>query len=378
MKKKKKIIVLIILLVGIIFAVTFGLYTGDENARTWIDKNVFRKDLSEEDLPYIDIDENESLEVITYDEYVATFSENTLTIYDSNAKFKTTLNLSIAIPIYKAKGKYLLIGDQGNSNLYLINGETIQWSKELEGTINNIAVNSSGSTGVVYEGTSYKSVIAMYNYSGEEIFKTFLSSTLATDVIISNDNKYLSFVEMNTAGTVIDSKVKTVAIDKVRSDPDSAIIYTYTAKQNEVIIKIAYDNKKIIVYTDEGMYVYYEGQIEEIVAFEKNVSFADINIDGHICIIEEVAENILDNQYNVRIVDIDSEKESLYQLKSAVRSINCNSKIIAACTGNEISFINSSGWLVKKFSSTQNIKSVEMGEKLIAIVFKNKIEILKI
>ena len=65
-----------------------------------------------------------------------------------------------------------------------------------------------------------------------------------------------------------------------------------------------------------------------------------------------------------------------YLLKREPVSIKVNNGIIAVNFGTEILFINTSGWLINRYTSAQEIQDIVLTNKLAGIVFKNKIEIL--
>ena len=94
--------------------------------------------------------------------------------------------------------------------------------EEVDGNISQIYVNKNGYVAVVISGTSYKTVIKMYTPEGKEMFTTFLASTRAVDVSISNDNKYLAIAEVDTSGTMIQSYIRIMSIDKAEKDPTNA------------------------------------------------------------------------------------------------------------------------------------------------------------
>ena len=49
---------------------------------------------------------------------------------------------------------------------------------------------------------------------------------------------------------------------------------------------------------------------------------------------------------------------------------------IALNLGNEVQIINSNGWLLKKYMSTNQIKSLVVGDSIAGIIYKNRIEII--
>ena len=68
----------------------------------------------------------------------------------------------------------------------------------------------------------------------------------------------------------------------------------------------------------------------------------------------------------------------MYQLKSTIKDISCYGDIIIAETGNETRIINTKGWLIKTFKTSRNIKDISVAKNVVAIIYKNKIEILSI
>ena len=53
---KKTIWIIIASIITIVLVILLGLYVGDINTRNWIDKNILKKDVEEEDLPTIELE----------------------------------------------------------------------------------------------------------------------------------------------------------------------------------------------------------------------------------------------------------------------------------------------------------------------------------
>ena len=175
--------------------------------------------------------------------FLRILSENKLKQYNASGKLESELEVKINVPIYDAKGKYLVIGEKNSKKVYLICDNSIVWETEVEGNVSKIDVNENGYVSIILKGTTYKSVIVVYDAKGNELFKTYLSKTSAVDACISKDNKYLSFAEVNTTGTVIQSNIKTISMDKAKQEPSQAIVYTYAANSNDLIINLKYHDK---------------------------------------------------------------------------------------------------------------------------------------
>ena len=375
---KKRMISIMLIILGIVVVIILGLYIGDEKTRYWIDKNILGKSIEEEDLPKIEYEQDKNIKVIAYQDYVATILENQLKIYNKNGKLETEISINVTKPIFATNKKYLLIGDQEKNNLYMIYKNTLQWEKTLEDEITNLTITENGAVGVVLTNKTYKSIISVYNITGTEVFKIYLSTTYANKIAISNDMKYMSFIEVNFTGSTIESKVKTVDISKVKTSASDSIIHTYQPETNEVIVNIKYYKDKVIALTDNGVYLYHNGNKSEIYKFNDRTKFADVNLDGKICIVEESAKSIMNNDFEIKIIDPETKKENIHQLKSTIKNINCYGDIIIAETGNETKVINKIGWLIKTFRTSRNIKEISLAQNVVVIIYKSKIEILSI
>lgn len=366
--------VIAIVLLGIIIVVS--LYIGNSTARLWIDKNIFRKDIGEEELPTIEIEESKTY-IYAYGNRVVTLTDNKLLIYNNLANKVSTIDVVVTKPKFAYSGDYLLIADEGQSNLYLIYGDNMQWEKKLEGNISQITVNKNGAVGVVLSGTTYKSVIMMFDIAGEENFKTYLATTLATDLEISDNNNYLSFIEVNYSGASITSNVKTISVEKAKNKPNEAIIYTYDIDSNILPIKIKYKNNRIVLFVDNAVYVLDEGNKNKILDIGKNITFADIELNGYVCSINENATER--GKYSLDLFNVENESQNAYFLSDTVKNIYCNNdNIIAMNLGNTIEFVNTNGWLVKKYTSLRNVQNIVIGKSIAAIIYKDRVEVLSL
>ena len=135
---------------------------------------------------YIPILYENSPNIFAYDKYIVTLEKNTLTQYSQSGKKEGSLEIQVSDPIFDAEGKYLVVAEKNKQKIYLIYNDNIVWEKDIEGNISKINVNKNGYTSVIISGTTYKSVIAVYDKEGKELFKTYLSSTSKYEVYASS------------------------------------------------------------------------------------------------------------------------------------------------------------------------------------------------
>ena len=375
---KKRIAIVLIILITILAIVTIGIYIGNKDVRKWIDKNIMKKEIEEQNLPTLEIDSNDDIGIHAYGKYIAIVQDNKLKIYNDKADKVNEINMQITNALFCNKGNYLLIADKDGQNLYLIYNETLQWKKTLEGNITKIEVNESGAVGVSISGTTYKSVIIMYDITGTECFRRYLSTNTATDLSISGNNKYLSFVEISTSGTLISSMVKTIQIDKVEKQPEESMVNQFEFEQNELVMKIKYSGENLIALTDIAVYNLKDNEKQELYKIENETNFVDINLNNSFYYLKEEATSLLNSKYNLAIVNVNNKKSSAYEGNNSVKNIYCSEKTIGINLGNEIQFINTSGWLVKEILYVKNIKNIVIGNSVAGIIYKDRVDIVKI
>ena len=87
---------------------------------------------------------------------------------------------------------------------------------------------------------------------------------------------------------------------------------------------------------------------------------------------------MLSSEFELHLLDVLTLEKKIYSLDKEPKSIEVLGNIIAIIFGTELLFINNSGWLVKNYTSSQEVQSVVLSDDLAGIIFKNKIEILSL
>lgn len=381
LSKKKIMITSIIGTIIVITIFLFCMYLGNKTFRDFMDKYVLMKNVMENNLLTINIDENENNNIYAYDKYLSILNKNTLKGYNSSGKEEYELKVELTNPISSQNNRFLLLAEKDKQKIYLIESNQIVWEKELQGNISRISVNKNGYVSVVLTGTTYKSVIQTFDKKGNELFKTYLSNSIAIDTSISNDNKYLSFAEVNTDGTVLNTAIKTISIQKAKQQPSESIESSINPNINGLLIKIAYqEGNKLICLYDNSIYIIQNGTTEiltDLQEKDKKATFADINLDNHLLRVSEKS-SFLNTETSVEIMNVLNKKWSLYKFNDVVKEIYCQKDKIAINLGSEVHFIGTNGWLIKKYISSQEIKKIVIGNNFSGIIYRNKIEIVEL
>lgn len=380
---KRKIIGVGILLVIIcLILVIYLVYAANENFRAFMDANILNKSIEQDNLKSITLENYDNSNIFAYSKYIAILKDNTLTTYNSSGKIEAENNIQITNPITTSNGKYLIIAEQDSSKIYLLKDNNIRWEKTLEGNISRISVNSSGYSTIILKGTAYKSVVLLLDDSGNEMFKYYMSSTIAVDASISEDNKYVGIAEVNTSGTLIQSNIKILSIAKAKENPTEAIVYTYNAPLNSLVLNIKYQNKnKLVCEYDNEIHVIKDNvdtKLTDINTDQEKITYYSIELDNNI--VKNVEENasLFATNTAIKIINSTTQKENTYKFEGVIKEMYCSGSKIALNLGSEIHFVDTNGWLIKKYTSNQEVRKIVISDEVAGIIYRNKIELIKL
>ena len=377
---KKKIITISAIVVILILVITTTLiYIYNQPAREWIDKNILRKEVLQNNATTIELKDGQS-SIYAFNKYIGILSKTKLNIYNQSGNSEAELDIQISNPLFNSANRFLAIAENQGQKFYLIEDKEIKWEAEVEGNIAQINVNKNGYVAVAITGTSYKTVVAMYSPDGKELFKTYLSSSRAVDITISNDNKYLAIAEIDTSGTIIKSSVKVISIEKASTDPTNSVENTFEGENDKLITNIQYQDKDrlLCMYTDEITII--ENGEETILLDNNNkkVIFQSVELTNNAASVEEKSSGLFTANSEVSIVSTDNKETKTYTAESVAKEIITYGNKIALNLGTEVEFISTDGWLVKRYIANQEITNIVMSDTIAGIVYRDKIEIINL
>lgn len=377
---KKVIISVVISVLVVAIIVLVSLYITNKEFRNWIDVQIFRKEISQDKVTTIELEESQTSNIYAFNKYIGILNKNKLSLYGSTGAEEANLEVQITNPVFHSANRFLIIGEKNGQKIYLLEDKEIAWESQVEGNISQVYVNKNGYVAIIISETSYKSVIQVIAPDGNSLFKKYLSSTMAVDVAISNDNKYLAIAEVDTSGTIIQSNTRIISIEKAKTDPSNSEEKNYQSEQNKLIVNIEYQDKDKIVcmYTDTVNIIENE---QETVLFEnkdKKITAQSINLDNHFVTIQEEASGIFSANSVINIMDVDSKNIKNYTVETSIKEIYTKGNMIALNLGTEVEFINTGGWLVKRYIASQEVTNVTISDSIAGIVYRDKVEIINL
>ena len=379
---KKRVVISVIIVMAIITTITITIiYVRNKDFREWFDTAILRKEVNQDQLATIEIKEEEISQIQAFNQYIGVLSKNEFKIYNNSGKEEKKLPVEISNPIFNSQGRYLVIAENKGQKIYFITDKDIAWEQTVEGNISQIHVSPNGYVAITIVDTTYKTIVAVYNEKGELQFNQYLSTTRVSDVAISNDNKYLAMAEIDTSGIVIESKIEVISIEKAKTDPNNSKIATYTFENNELITNIEYQDKGrlICMSKDKITKISLEGEKVELVNNEsKKTTFQSIELNNTVVTLEEKTTSLFTADLITTIVNTENKNIVTYTTQAVAKELYTYDNIIALNLGTEIEFINTGGWLVKRYKAQQEITDITLSGNLAGIIYRDKIEIVNL
>ena len=358
------------------------VYNTNEQVREWIDVNILKKEITEEDIATINLEVDNNQYIFAYDRYIAILCNGKLSIYNSYGNKETEFTIGISNPIYEANNNYLVIAEKNGEKIYLISDEKIVWENKLEGTISGVNVSKSGNVSVITTETIYKKgVVVTFDKNGNELFKTYLGSTNAVDTDISVDGKYLAIAGINTRGALVKSTIQIYDIEKAtekaaNGGAKESLAYVHNANSSQIITNIKYQEKgQLVCIYDDSVHMIYEDEDTELIKFNQDTRIGDINLKSYVARAEEISTGLFSSKTDIILKNIITGVETIYTINSPIKELISYNEIIAINLGTEIHFINLSGTLQKRYTSKQEAKEVVLGTSVAGIVYRDRIKV---
>ncbi len=377
-KKNKKMVKLtVVTTIAIIVLIIVALYMANRNFSSFVDTYILRKEISEDRANSITIDtENLSL-IYTYDKKLVVYSDGSVNFYNADAKQTGSIEITLSKPIADSGDKYLALGDYESQKICLIKSDSLVWQKDIEGKISKIAVNKEGYVAVSVTGTTYESIVMLFNPKGDLLFSKYISNYVVA-VDISDDSKNVAIAEIDNSTILTKTKIEVVSIEQASTKAENATINSYETENNELLVGMKYQKKnKLLCCFDSYVLKMDDSTSEKIYEISDLTAYIDTNLTSGFARIDKEASSVFKSDYRLKIKK-DNNSEKVYIIEGSLKSLKAQNNMMALNLGKEVQFINSNGWLVKKFVSSQEVKDVLVSKHLGIIVYKDKIAIVNL
>ena len=192
------------------------------------------------------------------------------------------------------------------------------------------------------------------------------------------DGKYLAIAEIDINGAVIKSSIKIIEVEKASTgDTVNSVIFKQNADSNKMITDIKYQEKgQLLCIYDDSIHMIYQEKETTLLEFNKNVQMASIDLKSYAVRAEEISTGLFSSKTDIILTNTLSKAETTYSIDSVIKSLTSCNQVVAVNLGTEVDLINLNGWLEKKYTSTQEIKDIVLGQSIAGIVYRDRIKIL--
>ena len=109
----------------------------------------------------------------------------------------------------------------------------------------------------------------------------------------------------------------------------------------------------------------------------------DAFINNKIKVIDKVyaggnSNKIITKNTAIKIINSTTQKENTYKFEGVIKEMYCSGSKIALNLGSEIHFVDTNGWLIKKYTSNQEVRKIVISNEVAGIIYRNKIELIKL
>ena len=111
---------------------------------------------------------------------------------------------------------------------------------------------------------------------------------------------------------------------------------------------------------------------------DKKITAQSINLKNHFATIQEESSGIFSANSVINIINVDSRNTQQYTVETSVKEMYTKGDIIALNLGTEVEFINTSGWLVKRYVAHQEVSNVTVSDNIAGIIYRDKVEIINL
>lgn len=376
-KNRKMIKFTIITLIAIIILVFIALYMANKSFSSFIDTYILKKRISENDANSLTIDTDNLSLIYAYDKSLVVYSDGSINFYNTDAKQTGNIEMTLSKPIADSEDKYLALADYGLQKVCLIKSNSLVWQKDIEGKISRVSVNKQGYVAVSVTGTTYESIVMLFNENGDLLFSKYLS-TYVIDVDISDDSKYIAIAEVDNSTILPVTKIEMVSVGLASTSSENATINTYEAESNKLLTGMNFQSKNVLVCSFEDYVLKMtDSSSDRLYEFSDLTAYLEVDSRKGFVRIDKEESSVFKSDYRLKITN-ENNSEKVYIIEGSIKSLVCKDNKIALNLGKEVQFIDNNGWLVKKFIGNQEVKSVLVSNKIGIIVFKDKISIVNL
>lgn len=305
---------------------------------------VLNKNITDDDVIKVDLITSKN-KIYPYQNEVLVCNSEGITTYSKYGKQTWNLELKGAIDDYiNTNGKYLQIINHDKSLIYIYKDKYEKARIKVDGTILSGYINNNGYSVIEYTTTGNKTILAVYDNDGDLKYNVKLSSNIIGKYVISSDEKYLAYVELNIKGISVATKVMIVELK-------TGSVKTVHESETSLAYDINFVGNKLICKLDEEIIIYNLNNDTKKTSNIKDESIVSIDIDD-----KKYAYSKFENgKYFLGIKIIGGTEKENVHIKEMPKYFIYNNGNVFVCYQKNIEVYNSFKKKIKEYESVMII-----------------------
>lgn len=310
---------------------------------------VLNKYITDEEIVKIDLISSNN-KIYEYENEVLVANLDGIYTYNKYGKQTWKLELQGAIDDYiTTNGNFIQVINQDKSLVYIFKNKYETARIKIEGEILSGYINENGDSVIEYKSTGNKAVLAVYNSKGKLQYNVKLSNNIIGKYVLSNDARYLAYIDVNIKGISLATGVKLIELKN--GNNDSVIKEIYLGDKSIVYDLSFKENNKLVYKLDEQIVIQRVDSDDKKTSTIGNESLVNIDIDQ-----EKYAYVMFeDGNYYLGVRNIGGKESKNVELREMPKHFIYENGNIFVCYQKNVEVYNSLKMKIKEYDSSMAI-----------------------
>lgn len=361
----KKRILKIIFFILLIFVAIVSYYLLNNGHKLGLS---LKKNITIKDSKKIALTNSDNI-IRTYLDKILVYEAGTIKVFSTKGHllFENKVE-NIYSPDINTENTYIQLVNKTTGDIFVFDGRyqigTISLGKEIISS----KITKNGMNIVHYKALGTSSAISIFDKKGNELYKINLDSNQLNDFVLTDNNRYLVYIEPNTQGISIISNVNLIDLKDGKGEITKII-----SKENEIVYNVNIDNYSITMLTDSKVINY--NIITKKVKEENINEKAPINIAlNNSKYIYTELKNENDKYIYCNIIKFGKTKIRTFKFEGVQKYFKVSNDLIVLGYQDELHIYNMYGQKIKHIKTDGVITEPQIfnnGKNLIMIISSN-------
>jgi hypothetical protein len=258
-------------------------------------------------------------------------------------------------PVVKTGANGILVYDEGGNEVCVLDEKDFKWNIKTDESIINADISRNGHVAVVQQVQGYKAKVRVFDPMGIEMFYRNIAEKFVVSSKVSPLGKQLLINSIDASGAEATSSIE---FTDMFGNPFAARV----PKQDFVFPSVWYLNDDSVYAVGDSNIVYYDKNRNEKWRKEFNEIYSSSIASGKYLAVAlnsgERSSHFGKNTTDIQVLSKEGKQIASYKIEDLVINLEAFNDVIAANTGREVYFLNTSGKFYGKYNSKSDIHYV--------------------